>query len=124
MLKIYDSLHDFGPMPSFGPADQPVRLRYYASELLLRLGLENDPEMRDEVVRRTMRICHAAGISINQNFRQVYVYFDSEVETDWILSSLAAILFLLNGDPQNPFVARAQLTLLMKMKHGEEYFSG
>ena len=122
MLKIYDSLHEILETSQFGYTSSTVRLRYYASELLLRLGMDNDLETRSEAVRRTMKICHTAGISINQNFRQVYVHFDSELEPDWMLSSLAAFLFLLNGNPENPFVARAQLTLLLKIKHKEEYF--
>lgn len=116
MLKVYDPLHEMLATLSVLHADRPVRLRYYASELLLRLGADDNPDTRSESIRRTMQVCHAAGIAIDRNFRQVYVYAESVPEPDWLLSSLAGCLFLLNGDPNGPWVARAQLTILLKMK--------
>lgn len=116
MLKVYDPLHEMLATPPLPHPDRPVRLRYYASELLQRLGADDDPDARSKAVRRTMQICHAAGIAIDSNFRQVYVYAESVPQPDWMLSSLAGLLFLLNGDPNGPWVAKAQLTILLKMK--------
>ena len=118
MLKVYDPLHEM----LASSADQPVRLRYYASELLLRLGADDDPNARSAAVHRTMQVCHAAGIAIDRNFRQVYVYAESVSEPDWLLSPLAGCLFLLNGDPNDPWVAKAQLTVLLKMTGGIAHF--
>ena len=103
-------------MPHASHAEQPARLRFYASELLLRLGADNDPYTRSEAVRRTMKVCHAAGIPLDRNFRQVYVCSETGPEPDWMLSPLACFLFLLNGDPDAPWVARAQLTILSKLR--------
>ncbi len=118
MLKVFDPLLEMLATPPLPHPDRPVRLRYYASELLLRLGADDDPHTRHAAVRRTMQICHAADIAIDRHFRQVYIYSESVPEPDWMLSSLAGFLFLLNGDPNDAGVARAQLTILLKMKGG------
>lgn len=116
MLKIYDYLDEILAIRQIGQASRHIALRYYASDLMQRLGAADDPQSRSEAVYRTMKICHAAGIPLDKNFRRVYVYSGSTMESDWMLSSLASFLFLLNGDPEEPFVAKAQLSMILKMK--------
>ena len=114
MLKVYDYIEEMLATEHFQQAIHRANLRYYASDLMQQLG-ETDIYFRTEAVRHAMQVCHAGGIPLNKNFKQIYVHSDNGMELDWLLSPLASYLFLINGNPDNPLVAKAQLVLLMKM---------
>jgi DNA-damage-inducible protein D len=86
-----------------------TELNYLASDLV-NYGL-NSGEI-DLAIQRAINICRTAGLTIKQNFKPVYIYKNSEIISDWRLSALARKLVLLNGNTDNPFVARLQLELL------------
>ncbi len=108
MLKIFDYIDEILATEQIRQAVHRANLRYYASDLAQHLG-EHDPHFRAEAVRRAMEVCHAAGMSLDKNFKRIYLYSDNVLESDWLLSSLACYLFLMNGNPANPLVAKAQL---------------
>lgn len=117
MLKVYDYIEEVLATDHFRQAIDRANLRYYASDLMQQLG-ESDLHFRTEAVRHAMQVCHAAGIPLNKNFKKIYVNTGFEMELDWLMSPLASYLFLINGNPENPLVAKAQLVLLMKMNGG------
>ena len=114
MLKVFDYIEEILAAEQIQQAANRAKLRYYASDLAQHLG-ETDIHSRTDAIHRAMDVCHAAGISLNKNFKQVHIFSDNGLEPDWLLSSLASYLFLMNGNPANPFVAKAQLIVLMKM---------
>ena len=114
MLKVYDYIDEVLTTNHFEQTLHRANLRYYASDLMQQLG-ENDLYFRAEAIRHAMQVCHAAGIPLEKNFKRIYVSAGSEMEQDWLMSPLASYLFLINGNPEHPLVAKAQLVLLMKM---------
>jgi hypothetical protein len=50
-------------------------------------------------------------LPVAEHFTSVYRSIDDEVYVDWKLSSFAAYLTLINGDPSDPLVAKFQKTL-------------
>jgi len=114
MLKVFDYIDEILATGAMHQAAHQANLRYYASDLMQHLG-ENDPALRAVAVRRAMEVCHATGISLDKNFKKVHIFSGEAIEVDWLLSSLASYLFLMNGNPANPLVAKAQLIVLLKM---------
>ena len=108
MLKIYDYLDEVLSAQQIRQVRHHQRLLYYASEVMERLG---DISANDfaETLLRTMKICSALDIPINDNFKKIYRYDGEKMITDWQLSPLACYLLLLNGNPMNPAVAKIQL---------------
>ena len=88
-------------------------LNHLASELFM-YGLNNSDTL-DSAIRRAMMICRSVNIPVRRNFRPVYSFKNGEMISDWRLTDLARKLVLLNGDPENPFVARLQVELINKI---------
>ena len=114
MLKVYDYLEEVLATEHFQQSVRRANLRYYASDLMQHLG-ESDLDFRAKAVRHAMQVCHSAGLPLDKNFKRIYVYSGEGMASDWLMSPLASYLFLINGDPENPMVARAQMVLLMKL---------
>ena len=108
MLKIYDYLDEVLSTQQIRQTQHRQRLMYYASEIMERMG-ETSATDFSETLFRTMKICSALDIPINDNFKKIYRYDGEKMITDWRLSSLASYLLLLNGNPMNPSVAKAQM---------------
>lgn len=92
---------------------QAPQLRYYASEIMEELGCEASDEIQS-ALNRAIQACRSMQVPIDQNFRQVYRYDGEKLVVDWKLSSLGCYLLVVNADPCNPVVARAQLYVFMK----------
>ncbi len=112
MLKLFDYLEDIAATEHISQLRNPPLL-YTASEILKELGYE-EPGMAQEPLDRAMHACAALNIPVNFNFRKVYCFKDGEMMTDWQLSELATYLFMINCNPLNPVVAKAQLIFMMK----------
>ena len=69
-----------------------------------------------EAVARAMQIMGRSGYPLKHHFKKIYVWDESvgAVQPGWKLSELAMALTVLNGPVENPFVSRAQLTLLRR----------
>ena len=115
MLKIYDYLDEVLLMQEIHQKRHHQRLTYYASEIMEGMGNTSVADF-SETILRTMHICSALDISIDDNFKKIYRYDNGQMVTDWQLSPLACYLLLLNGNPMNPSVAKVQLYAAFQSK--------
>ncbi len=115
MLKLYDYLDEVLAIEKVAQMRRHQKLDYYASELMVRMSDTSEEDFK-ETLLRTFKICGALEISIGENFKKVYRYDGQKLITDWQLSPLGCYLFLLNGNPTNPSVAKMQLFAALKSK--------
>jgi hypothetical protein len=88
-------------------------LKFYASDIMEQLGYESYNDLTI-VLNRAIQACRAMSIPVSLHFRQVFRYDGEKTWLDWRLSSLGCYLVVVNADPGNPVVARAQLYVFMK----------
>jgi hypothetical protein len=74
------------------------------------------PDQISQAVERAIRICNNCGLPAREHFKLIYIADDSDhtVRMDWRLSKFGYLLVMLNGTPDNPAVAHAQLEMLRK----------
>jgi hypothetical protein len=84
------------------------KLHYFVSELMDQLGVEDEQQIA-AALQRTLRTLESLGISSNVNLHSVYRFDGSTLFPDWKISPLAAYLLVINCDPANRIVARAQV---------------
>ncbi|MEX1003432.1 MAG: hypothetical protein WDZ35_15040 [Crocinitomicaceae bacterium] len=94
---------------------QDQNLIFLASELML-YGFEDMREI-NEAIERAMRICKAADIPLQSNFKRFYCCSEGELMLDWMISDLGKRLILINASPSNPYVAKIQMRLLSMQHH-------
>lgn len=92
---------------------QQPSLQYTASEIMEQLGY-GEGAVAVEPLERAMHACAALQIPIKDNFHKIYCCRDGHMVADWQLSALACYLFMINCDPLNPYVAKAQLLFMME----------
>ena len=114
MLKLFDYLEEVIATEKISQLNTP-KLLYTVSEIMQELGY-TQAGMEQEPLDRAMHACTALNIPVDYNFKKVYYFKDGELITDWQLSELASYLFMINCNPLNPFVAKAQLIFMMKDK--------
>ena len=90
-----------------------AELLYYASDLVESIGLRDEMQLED-ALRRAFKVCTSLRIPIEDNFASVYRFDGTEMVPDWKLSALASYLVIVNADPENSKVARAQLYFTLK----------
>ncbi|MGN7820105.1 hypothetical protein HGH92_08000 [Chitinophaga varians] len=113
MLKLFDYLEEVIATERISQLRNPPLL-YTASEIMQELGYK-DPAMIQEPLDRAMHACASLQIPVNYNFHKIFCFKDGgEMETDWQLSELATYLLMINCNPLNPLVAKAQLIFMMK----------
>ena len=115
MLKLFDYLEEVIATERISQLNTP-RLLYTASEIMKEIGYADQLGMIQEPLDRAMHACAALNIPVDYNFKKVYYFKDGALTTDWQLSELASYLFMINCNPLNPFVAKAQLIFMMKDK--------
>ena len=115
MLKIYDYLDEVLATQQIHQVKHQQRFLYYASDIMEKMG-ETSATDFNETLFRTMKVCRALEISIPENFKKIYRYDGDKLIIDWRLSSLASYLLLLNGNPMNPSVAKAQMFAVLHNK--------
>jgi DNA-damage-inducible protein D len=99
-----DLFHFEEERPSFESLGRENGFRYWlASELARCLGYSNLGPV-NKAVQRAMAACAQLGAPILENF----VEAQTAGERDWRLSRFACYLTVMNADPRNPKVARAQ----------------
>lgn len=90
---------------------------WYGSELALMLGYE-DMEATRKAINKAMTVCMTLNIPVVDNFQQV----ESEYEKrDFKLSRFACYLTVMNGDPRNEKVAKAQAYFVNLAEAVREY---
>ena len=112
MLKTTDTIEELIEYDRYSYSQAPP-LKFYASDIMEQLDYESYDDMTI-VLNRAMQACSAMNISVQQHFRQVYRYDGEKTWLDWKLSTLACYLVVVNADPGNPVVARAQLHIFMR----------
>lgn len=103
---------------SFLESMEARKLKYYASEIFSELGY-TEPHEVEEDIKRVVNICDTMHIPISENVKTVYRYRQNGVFQDFKLSPLVCYLIMLNGNPCNPKVAEAQLSILSKISNLE-----
>jgi len=85
-----------------------ARLNYFASEIMQSLEIEDAEEIANSYYR-AFQACSVLHISFNRNFKRVYRYDGTNMIADWKVSALAYYLIIINCNPCNEQVAKAQL---------------
>lgn len=111
MLKLYNPLED--TLIQYNRNKKVVELVYYASEIMESLGFSEEEELRT-AINRTFEICASLHISIDENFRTIYRFNGDDLIADWKISPLACYLIIINANPSNPKVAKAQLFFIIQ----------
>jgi hypothetical protein len=110
MLKKYDPFENYH---SFQWRQDGEGVHFYASDLRDQLGF-TDEEDFEEALQRAMKVCRTLAISLEENFRSVYRFDSTQLVSDWKLSNLACYLVIVNANPENRNVARAQVYFAVK----------
>ncbi len=113
-ITIYHTPESSSEMEEFVEACILDSLQYRVSEFL-DIGIEDGDELA-EAINRAIRACKNSGLSVEENFRSIYIVGDEGILKDWMLSVLARRLILLNANPSNPIVARLQIKLLKNIE--------
>ncbi len=92
-----------------------VKLKYYLSELCQKMGMEEEEDVQNTMFR-IQGLCKTMQISFPDNCRKIYRYNGTQLQTDFMLSPLVCYLFMLNGNPESPQVAYAQVLIATKGK--------
>lgn len=90
-----------------------VRLNYFVSEIMDMLDIED----ADEIVLslyRAFQVCGTLQLPLHRNFKKVYRFDGENMIADWKISSLACYLLIINCNPINENVAKAQLYFAVK----------
>lgn len=116
MLKIYDYLEAVMEEHNNRQWFFETRLNFFASEIMETLDIEDANEMAT-ALGRALQVCGSLHIPVNNNFKKVFRFNGRHLLTDWKISSLACYLIIINCDPANEQVAKAQLFFAMNQAH-------
>lgn len=83
-------------------------LHYFVSDIMNDLHIESMQEIETSM-NRTFDVCDTLQISRQQNFEKIYRSDGKDLCIDWKISSLACYLVIINCNPANECVARAQI---------------
>ncbi len=83
---------------------------HYASDLFKDKVFSKEIAI-NYAINRAKYACTALNIPLTEHFVSIYRSINDEVYVDWKLSSFAAYLTMLNGDPSDPLVANFQRAL-------------
>ncbi len=108
MLKPYDHLEAVMEENSSRQYYFESKLFFFASDIMNFLKIFETSEI-DNSFNRAFQAYSTLNIPISINFKKVYRFDGENLITDWKLSSLACFLIIINCNPSNPEVAKAQL---------------
>ena len=89
-----------------------ARLGYFVSDIMQTLTIEDADEIASSL-NRAFRACIVLNIPFSRNFKRVYRFDGTHLIADWKISSLACYLIVINCNPANEHVAKAQLYFAM-----------
>lgn len=107
-LKIYDYLDIVMQEHQKQQWFKNFKLNYFVSDIMNNLNIDDTNEIQISL-NRTFNACSTLHISKRQNFKKIYRFDGENLHIDWKISSLACYLVIINCNPTNEFVARAQL---------------
>jgi len=112
MLKIYDYLEKMLEAQQQRQNDAETKLNFFVSEVMEILAIEESEEIVISL-NRTFRAFGTLQLPFNQNFKKIYRFDGIDMVLDWKISPLACYLIIINCDPTNELVAKAQLHFAM-----------
>ncbi|MDZ4809645.1 MAG: hypothetical protein SGI96_15450 [Bacteroidota bacterium] len=89
-----------------------ARLNYFVSEIMNRLDIDDTDEITMSL-KRAFQACDILHLPIHRNFKRVYRFDGEKMIADWKISGLACYLVIINCNPGNENVAKAQLYFAM-----------
>ena len=107
-LRIYDYLDIVLQEHQKQQWFKNFKLNYFVSDIMNNLNIDNSQEIEISM-NRTFAVCNTLQISKKQNFKKIYRFDGENLLIDWKISSLACYLIIINCNPSNEFIARAQL---------------
>ena len=84
------------------------KLNYAVSEIMESLAIENTDEI-NLAFSRAVQVCDVLHIPFDYHFKKLYRSDGKNLLIDWKISSLASYLIIVNCNPTNESVAKAQL---------------
>ena len=111
-LKIFDYLDIVMQEQQKQRRAENLKLNFFVSDIMSNLNI-NDAVEIEVSLNRTFAACRILHISQEQNFKKIYRYDGENLHIDWKISSLACYLVIINCNPTNEIVARAQLHFTM-----------
>ncbi|MEP6748851.1 MAG: hypothetical protein ABJB86_14060 [Bacteroidota bacterium] len=87
-------------------------LHYFAGEIMRILDIEDEAEIAVSI-KRAFQACMVMNIPLNRHFKRVYCFDGTSLIADWKISALAFYLIVVNCNPGNERVAKAQLYFAM-----------
>lgn len=111
-IKLYDFLDIVMQEQERHQQFRYKQLNYFVRDVMNNLNIDNILEI-DLAMQRTFDACQILRISKNDNFKKVYRYDGKNLHIDYKISALACYLIIINCNPMNEFVARAQLHYAM-----------
>lgn len=112
MLKLYDYLETMMEEHNSRQWYYETKLNYFASEIIDMLEVDDASEIALSL-SRAFQACDTLNIPFSKNFKRVYRYNDEGISSDWKISSLACYLLIINSNPNNESVAKAQIYFAM-----------
>lgn len=89
-----------------------ARLNFFVSEIMYSLDIGDADEIA-AALKRTFEACYILEIPLERNFKKVYCFDGQNLIADWKVSALAHYLLVINCNPSNKHVAKAQLYYAM-----------
>ena len=111
-IKLYDYLDIVMQEQQKQQMFRNNQLKYFVHDIMNNLNIDDVLEI-NLAVKRTFDACKILRISKNDNFKKVYRYDGKNLHIDYKISALACYLIIINCNPMNEFVARAQLHYAM-----------
>ena len=111
-IEIYDYLDSI--MQEYKKQEwlRELKLDFFVSDVMKNLNINDETEITISI-NRTLDVCHNLKISVPQNFKKIYRSDGYNIHTDWKISSLACYLIIINCNPNNETVAKAQLHFVL-----------
>lgn len=108
MLKPFDHLESVMEENSHRQNYIDSNLLFFVSDIMKFLNIADDAEI-NRSIDRAFHAYYALSIPIEINFKKVYLFDGENIISDWKISPLAVYLIIINCDPRNRNIAKAQL---------------
>jgi hypothetical protein len=113
MLTLYDHIEAIIQENNQRQRFLETQLNLFANDVMKILNIEDHSEITLSI-SRAFQACDRLKISFDKNFKRVFRFNGEELISDWKISPLASYLIIINCNPNNASVAKAQLYFAMK----------
>jgi DNA-damage-inducible protein D len=112
MLKLFDYLESILEEHGSRQWYYDSRLIYSRNEIMEMLEVDNEKEI-NSALKRAVSVCESLQIPIRSHFKEIYCFDGKSLLRDWRLSPFACYLIIINCNPGNKNVAKAQIYFAM-----------